>query len=252
MRIKKENQLGLNFSQEWKDRFFQIHSEKYFSKFDEETIKPSKDEWKWILDDSQNKNLLFTNTALEIANKIKIDKFKPSILKLGVRKKYTFLMGSDSFYRISLNDNNILVLHIKKEQLADGRFYLSYNSFKIFPNEERVDYVKSPDYLNDDDFARFLKLLIFTEYSELQEVVIKPNQSYGTKKQGKYLNETNKDFILVDSTWNNTIIRKEGFGVGGHFRLQPIGKERQDRKLIYINDFFKKGYTRVSKKDQLN
>ena len=250
MRIKKENQLGLNFTQEIKDKFYQIHSDKFFSQFNEEELKPFKEQWKWILDDSQNKNLLFTKTAIEVCKKIKVDKFKPSILKIKTPKKYTFLIDDKHFYRVFLNGSEILVLHIKKEDLANGQSYLSYDSFKILPNENRVVYPPNQnDYLNDKHFVEFIKLLIFTEYSELQEVVIKPNQSYGTKKQGKYLNETSQNFVLVDSTWNSIIIRKDGFGVIGHFRLQPIGKNREDRKLIYISEFFKNGYIRNAKRD---
>ena len=37
------------------------------------------------------------------------------------------------------------------------------------------------------------------------------------------------------------------FNVNGHFRLQPYGKERQLKKIIWINEFKKSGYVRQAK-----
>jgi hypothetical protein len=51
----------------------------------------------------------------------------------------------------------------------------------------------------------------------------------------------------LDSTWFTTIVRSEGFKVGGHFRMQPFGKNLSDRKLIWISPFDKNGYTRKAK-----
>ena len=95
-------------------------------------------------------------------------------------------------------------------------------------------------------------MLIFIEFSDLTEVLLKPNQSICTKKQGKYLNDSKNNFILVDSKWNNIIISSGVFGVSGHFRLQRVGKDKQEVKLIYIKEFVKNGYVRGLKKQQLN
>ena len=51
----------------------------------------------------------------------------------------------------------------------------------------------------------------------------------------------------LDASWYTTIIRSEGFGVKGHFRLQPYGPKRTEKKLIYINEYQKHGYIRRAK-----
>lgn len=52
---------------------------------------------------------------------------------------------------------------------------------------------------------------------------------------------------FLDASWYTTIVRKEGFGVRGHFRLQPCGPHRSDKKLIYIHEYQKNGYVRRAK-----
>lgn len=56
-----------------------------------------------------------------------------------------------------------------------------------------------------------------------------------------------RDIRFLDASWYTTIVRTEGFGVKGHFRLQPCGEGRKDRKLIYIHEFQKHGYVRRAK-----
>jgi len=249
MKVNKHNQLGLNFTNEIRDNIFDVHSKTYFIGHEESFIKPYKDQFKDILSDDSNKNLLFTKTSIEVANKIKIDKFKPSILKIKQEKKLTFLIDENHFYRVMLKQNEIFAILVKINKTDDIRKdYLSYDSFKIMPLTDIVVYPQNQDdYLNDKYFSEFLKLLIFTEYSDLQEVTMMPNQTFGTRKQGKYVNETDKKFIIVDSAWNKTIIRTGKFGVSGHPRWQAV---KDGSKLIYISEYIKDGYTRNAKRNQ--
>lgn len=94
---------------------------------------------------------------------------------------------------------------------------------------------------------QFLQLLIFTELAPLQTVVLKPNQSTGRFGFFKTRNESTQDIVIVDSTWNKTIVVVGKFAVRGHFRLQPCGKDRLERELIFINEFKKNGYVRQAK-----
>lgn len=64
----------------------------------------------------------------------------------------------------------------------------------------------------------------------------------------KYVNDTDSDITILDSTWFTTLVKSEGFKVRGHFRLQPYGIGMQEKKLIWIKDFEKSGYTREAKK----
>lgn len=89
-------------------------------------------------------------------------------------------------------------------------------------------------------------LLLFMRYCEVETKIVAAKRKADHVGQ-KYINETNQPIEIVDSTWFTTIIRSEGFGVKGHFRLQPYGPALTQRKLIYIAPFEKKGYTRRAK-----
>lgn len=250
MKVSKYNQLGLNFTQEIKDNIFKVHSDKYFVQHDDSFIKPYREQFRDILSDDRNKNLLFTKTSLEVADKIKVGKFKPSMLKIKQEKKLTFLIDENHFYRVNLKQDEIMGILVKITKSENNLDYISYDSFKIMPLTDTVIYPPNPtDYLNDKYFTEFLKLLIFTEYSELQEIIMMPNQSFGTRKQGKYVNETDKKFIIVDSAWNKIIISTGKFGVSGHPRylLRDGGI-----KVVYIKEYTKNGYTRGLRKNQID
>lgn len=96
-------------------------------------------------------------------------------------------------------------------------------------------------------FAFLVSFICFIKHVELETKIIKPESKewhIGTK----YLNETKSKIEVLDSTWFTTIVRSEGFNVRGHFRMQPCGQNLADRKLIWISDFEKTGYTRTAKK----
>jgi hypothetical protein len=109
-----------------------------------------------------------------------------------------------------------------------------------------------PDERNEDFYSEmmeFTKLLIFTELIDVETVELGPKQSHGTRKQGKYLNETNKFVKVVDSSWNKILIKGQEFPVSAHIRLQPYGPGLKYRKPIVIEEFKKEGYTRSALKE---
>lgn len=89
-------------------------------------------------------------------------------------------------------------------------------------------------------------LILFMKYCDLETKLVKAGKRenhIGTK----YVNDTKSNIEILDSTWFTTIVRSEGFAVGGHFRMQPFGPARADRKLIWIDPFEKTGYTKRAK-----
>lgn len=85
----------------------------------------------------------------------------------------------------------------------------------------------------------------FLTFAEHEVKVINATEKAKVKiDKEKYITDIPSDIEIVDSTWFTTIIRTEGFGVSGHFRLQPVGQGRQGRKLTWISDYEKHGYTR--------
>jgi hypothetical protein len=162
------------------------------------------------------------------------------IKELIVEKKRNGLIN-DKEYKIlmdTLNNKNF------DDHISKGVFYYMWGikGGKLhFPEKER-------DENFDKEMMEFVRLLIFTELSELESVTLAPKQSVGTKKQGKMLNESNSSVVVVDSTWNKIIHREQGFKVSGHLRLQPYGPEMKYRRLQYIDDFEKTGYTKTTNK----
>jgi hypothetical protein len=91
-------------------------------------------------------------------------------------------------------------------------------------------------------------LLIFTQLTQVEEELLPPGRSHGTRKQGKVLNDLRMNFTLVTSKWNITSIRTEGFGVVGHIALRWTGPGRTIPKLVIIEPFQKHGYIRKAKR----
>lgn len=89
-------------------------------------------------------------------------------------------------------------------------------------------------------------LPVFLKYCPLETKIINGGRRDHHVGQ-KYVNETNYPIEILDSTWFTTIIRSEGFRVGGHFRMQPYGPGLSLKKLIWIDPFDKQGYTRTAK-----
>lgn len=94
--------------------------------------------------------------------------------------------------------------------------------------------------------ADILMMVIFLKYCDTETKIIPPN-----KKDHhigiKYVNDTKQKIEVLDSTWFTTLVKSDAFKVRGHFRFQPCGHNLSDRKLIWISDFEKSGYTREAK-----
>ncbi len=94
--------------------------------------------------------------------------------------------------------------------------------------------------------ALLLRFIFFRKYCDLDVKVIpatKKDKHIGVK----YINETNRNITVLDSTWFTTLVKTGAFSVSGHFRWQPYGPGNSLRKLIWISDFEKEGYTRAAK-----
>jgi len=82
----------------------------------------------------------------------------------------------------------------------------------------------------------------FIKYAEVETNYLPPNGKIKDIRC-KYKNETKSNVRILNSKWFTTFVQSQAFNVRGHFRLQPVGEGRKDRKLIWVNDFQKNGYT---------
>jgi len=91
--------------------------------------------------------------------------------------------------------------------------------------------------------ADLMTMILFMKYVDLETKFV--NGGRKDHHAGvKYVNDTKRKIEILDSHWFTTIVRSEGFEVTGHFRLQPY---KDGKKLIWIEKFDKKGYTRTAK-----
>lgn len=260
MRLREKNQLGLFFNVDMQTKIFSIQKKK----IDAHTVESERilfeKEVHQLLIDYGNKNYLMSNSSKQISDKIKIDpdKIQTSLFKgLRVGKKITILINENLFYRYLVTENSILCMWVLTEPfiVEDGQkqTYMKYCTFRINFEKEIFYYPENEgNPFEDKLFLDFIRYLIFLEFSELEVVTLKPNQKKGTKKEGKYINESKSDITIVDSTWNKLLIRAGEFSVRGHLRLQPVGVGRLGRRLIFVDEFQKSGYVRNPKKETTN
>ena len=98
-----------------------------------------------------------------------------------------------------------------------------------------------------------INVILFKKYATVEVVEAKSFKKvpFETESDGKILLDSTLKVRCLDCSWFREIVRKEGFLVRGHFRMQPYKNERGqwDYKLIYIGPFEKHGYVRHAKKD---
>lgn len=155
-----------------------------------------------------------------------------------------------------------IILHFnEKAELVDADFcavrrdYECDNRHKIMHDHYSglMPITEDAKYMFIVDFQCFIALMAFLQYADTETVIVNNGQKKTTPSGGEMLvNSIGYPVKYIDSRWVREIIRTEGFKVRGHFRLQPCGEGRADKKLIYIHEYQKNGYHRRSGKDMSN
>lgn len=170
--------------------------------------------------------------------------------------KYTFVLPpvperrGGGCLRMKIEGNMIEFAHISF-QFTEGSkeqgqaYWVMFYVDRI--KNEQCEHFAHHDVKSIEEFV--YKLLCFVFLSENYEETIKPGEKKGTRKQGKIINSLPIPLTIINSKWNVTSVRTEGFDVSGHFRLQPTSS---GTKMIFINPFRKNGYIRTSKKELIN
>lgn len=91
-------------------------------------------------------------------------------------------------------------------------------------------------------------LVMFERYAKIETRFMPPKTKNRIEPKDFHasLNSTRIKVNIRDSRYFTTIIRNNGFKVSGHLRLQKCKNEIGEwtHKLIYIDEFMKKGYHR--------
>lgn len=186
-------------------------------------------------------NYLLTDTAQEVVSNIKVgEKFDLEILRVlppGKVLFYNFLLGPNRIIKCIWHNDCLLAIELTR---ADGKIQCASSIASLD--------AKVKDF--NTALVGAIQCLIFLKLTEPEIIHVAAGKKHGTRKQGHY-NASAFAVTIVDSTWNKFIVRTEGFGVSGHFRMQRYGKGNADLKLVLIKPFLKHGYVRLPKSQNL-
>lgn len=104
------------------------------------------------------------------------------------------------------------------------------------------------DFQPSDFVLKILLHIIFKKYAPIEYVVTNKNNKKAKINNQKFINESESEVTIIDSSWFTNITRTKGFNVRGHFALRACGVGRKDRRLVWIKGFKKNGYKRQAKK----
>lgn len=157
-------------------------------------------------------------------------------------KESTLLLQFTQFSDSTPVGNNVFVNPLYQMQMSSFVQSSQGISDKDFTKDELVQFICGSNY-------RLVVLFeLFRKYAEVETKILKPKMKAELFKC-KYHNDSDHQIEIMDSTWFTEFIKSEAFKVRGHFRLQAHGEGRVGRKLIWIKDFKKEGYTRKAKKE---
>ncbi|HLZ17587.1 MAG TPA: hypothetical protein VKQ08_11130 [Cyclobacteriaceae bacterium] len=191
-----------------------------------------------MVDDENSKYFFICDSVYKAAELIKVSSgFTGRTLKDINWGKYTYLMGKNRMVRFVVGNGAVRGFYFDDETPMAFEFCLEMEEGKYFCQKGY-----------DKEFTQIMQILTFVELGDIEIKMLEAGRNNGaSKKSGKVTNTSNNTVFVVDSTWNQIVIRTEGFAVRGHFRLQPCGPGMKDRSLIWIDAFEKHGYKRRPK-----
>lgn len=185
------------------------------------------------------KNYYICNSVYQASALIKISSgFTTTIFKNIENGSYTYLMGRNVMTRFIFKDGCIIGMYYDSAKNICMDWGCTTNSGEYYYDDK---------YLNE--FSLIMRLMTFIELGDLTIKMVTSNTSNKKSQEDpdRVFNGTKNTVYVVDSTWNQILVRTDGFAVRGHYRLQPCGVNMVDRKLIWINAFEKHGYVRKPK-----
>jgi len=158
-----------------------------------------------------------------------------------------FTDGGFTLYKTNTLDYKILCYGFKRDGLTTFGYVNKENFFggigaNIKDGKPFNDTKHLAEYLNS-----VLTTLYFINNCEIETKVLPPKQKHKINGE-KHFNESKNDILILDCKWFTDLIRDTPFTVRGHLRWQPHGEKRSKRKLIWIDEFEKSGYSVKAKK----
>lgn len=138
----------------------------------------------------------------------------------------------------------------------NGRFFYPFNN-KAVPGTIGEMYEKAGfkadiyrEYPDDEVMGMIEQVIVFHLFRKYAPIETEESAVVSGKTREVFGMErvrTTNPVTYYDCSWYTTIIHTGDFSVRGHWRLQPYGTGRSQKKLIYIHEFQKHGYVRKAK-----
>jgi hypothetical protein len=150
---------------------------------------------------------------------------------------------TNMLFRVSVASNCIYMSYVMLQDMAEVKFHFFYankdGTLSENFDDNRVGAIEDTLY----------RLLCFFWLTQNDEVVLKPGEKKGTRKQGKLVNQMTIPITVVNSRWNTTVKVEGDFDVSAHFALRRCGVAFSETRLVYIDTYQKHGYTRNAKSE---
>lgn len=219
-----------------------------------------------FLQNDAHKVFLITSTVLDKLDMLHVkpnseNRFDWTVFNKIIGNKYTLILPPDKNFaygralRIQCLGDVLEVVvmrarkndeETKKKKGTDTELLWTFFFVDTETNRHSESCKIDKEFLNVHELV--YKLLCFVFLSENEYELIKAGESRGTKKNGKIKNDLPVPLTIINSKWNITSIRTEGFIVRGHFALRRCGVGRSQTRMVYIEPFEKHGYVRRSQK----
>lgn len=201
---------------------------------------------------SGHKPYYCTETMLPCLDMLKINKTGPhynwTYFNSLKDQKATFIFPDNRVLRMVIDGDTMWFVQIEYTPESKVAGHMNWVMFYLNRRTgELCDHFKHKDVQKIEKFV--YSLLCFVYLADKEEIIVAAHSKYGTRKSGKLINSTPFPIIIINSKWNITSIRADGFPVSAHFAIRHTGQGRTIPKVVFIDQFEKEGYVRKGKPD---
>lgn len=230
----RPNELGLQMINElWKTISDNDPEIFYVTKAFQDAIEKAEPKLEQVLESDKSAGVIFKRPRIIITESYFFIRATSDSTE---GKVMTFFVGECK--------RNLLYVAAKFKLDAEFNMYEIIFNWSLFSPNGTLSESSKPH------MAKFIQNIMlydtFMKYCDIETKTLLP-KSYIIGIQCKYGNGTSFPIQILDSKWFTNLVKSDAFKVSGHFRLQPCGQAFKDKKLIWISDYMKDGYTAPAK-----
>ncbi len=230
--------------------YFFTHYDKFMEKYGDDNIFENFSCKEYFYSQKVTRRLIFSKKSLSNLDNYQVPKeIRVEVLRTLPNRVDLIQLNNDEVVKYVKTDKMVCVtFNIEDNHTNEIKtFFFSINLETGYVSYDNYDYQTNREIefneMKEKYYNKFMVVVTYLELTPVTYSIIEGQRSYGTKKEDKVKNETNKRFIMVKTNWNVETISLFDIHVRGHWRLQPHGVGRSQYKYIYIQPF-EKGITR--------